>query len=51
MWLAEMITERGIGNGSSFIIFSNIIAGLPTAIVGVYVFIYLFIYLFTYLFV
>ncbi len=36
MWLAEMITDKGIGNGSSFIIFSNIIAGLPTAIVGLY---------------
>ncbi len=32
MWLAELISEKGIGNGSSFIIFSNIIAGLPGGI-------------------
>jgi preprotein translocase subunit SecY len=32
MWLGEQITERGIGNGISLIIFSGIIAGLPTAI-------------------
>ncbi len=36
MWLSELITERGIGNGSSFIIFSNIIAGLPQNIVNAY---------------
>ncbi len=36
MWLAEMITEKGIGNGSSFIIFSNIIASLPGAVIGLY---------------
>ena len=29
MWLAELLTERGIGNGSSFIIFANILSGLP----------------------
>ena len=29
MWLGEQITERGIGNGSSLIIFSGIAAGLP----------------------
>jgi preprotein translocase subunit SecY len=29
MWLAELLTERGIGNGASFIIFANILAGLP----------------------
>ena len=32
MWLGEQITERGIGNGISIIIFVGIIAGLPTAI-------------------
>lgn len=32
MWLGELITERGVGNGSSFIIFANIIASLPTGI-------------------
>jgi preprotein translocase subunit SecY len=30
MWLGEQITERGIGNGSSLIIFSGIAAGLPS---------------------
>jgi len=29
MWLAELITERGIGQGASFLIFANILAGLP----------------------
>ena len=32
MWLGEQITERGIGNGISLIIFSGIVAGLPSAI-------------------
>jgi len=32
MWLGEQITERGIGNGISIIIFTGIVAGLPTAI-------------------
>jgi preprotein translocase subunit SecY len=32
MWLGEQITERGIGNGISLIIFAGIIAGLPAAI-------------------
>ena len=32
MWLGEQITERGIGNGISLIIFSAIVAGLPSAI-------------------
>jgi len=31
MWLGELITEKGVGNGSSFIIFSNIISGAPAA--------------------
>ena len=34
MWLGEQITARGIGNGISLIIFSGIVAGLPTAIGG-----------------
>ncbi len=34
MWLGEQITERGIGNGISLIIFAGIVAGLPTAIGG-----------------
>lgn len=32
MWMGELITERGIGNGTSLIIFANIIARLPEAI-------------------
>lgn len=32
MWLGEQITERGIGNGISIIIFAGIVAGLPAAI-------------------
>jgi len=32
MWLGEQITERGIGNGISLIIFAGIVAGLPDAI-------------------
>ncbi len=34
MWLGEQITERGIGNGISIIIFAGIVAGLPRAIGG-----------------
>jgi preprotein translocase subunit SecY len=34
MWLGEQVTERGVGNGISIIIFSGIIAGLPSAIGG-----------------
>ena len=34
MWLGEQITERGLGNGISIIIFAGIVAGLPNAIVG-----------------
>jgi preprotein translocase subunit SecY len=33
MWLGEQITERGLGNGISLIIFAGIVAGLPSAIV------------------
>ncbi len=32
MWLGEQITERGIGNGISIIIFAGIVAGLPRAV-------------------
>jgi preprotein translocase subunit SecY len=32
MWLGEQITERGIGNGMSLIIFAGIVAGLPSAV-------------------
>jgi preprotein translocase subunit SecY len=34
MWLGEQITERGIGNGISMIIFAGIVAGMPRAIGG-----------------
>ena len=34
MWIGELITQRGIGNGMSLIIFANIMAGLPAAIVS-----------------
>lgn len=34
MWLGEQVTERGIGNGISIIIFSGIVAGLPSAVGG-----------------
>ncbi len=36
MWLGEQITERGIGNGISLIIFSGIVARLPNAVVQTY---------------
>lgn len=34
MWLGEQVTERGIGNGISILIFTGIVAGLPAAIGG-----------------
>lgn len=34
MWLGEQITERGIGNGISLIIFAGIVSGLPDAIIS-----------------
>ena len=34
MWLGEQVTERGIGNGISLIIFAGIVAGLPRAVFG-----------------
>jgi preprotein translocase subunit SecY len=36
MWLGEQITERGIGNGISLIIFAGIVAGMPDALVRLY---------------
>ena len=34
MWLGEQVTERGVGNGISLIIFAGIVAGLPSAVIG-----------------
>lgn len=36
MWLGEQITERGIGNGISLIIFAGIVAGFPNAVVSTF---------------
>ncbi|MDL2269965.1 preprotein translocase subunit SecY [Desulfosarcina sp. OttesenSCG-928-A07] len=36
MWLGEQITERGIGNGISLIIFSGIVASMPTAMMNTF---------------
>ena len=36
MWLGELITDKGIGNGISLFIFGGIISGLPAEIMGVY---------------
>src|SRR6202451_2524486 len=36
MWLGEQITDRGIGNGMSLIIFAGIVVGLPNAISNIY---------------
>jgi preprotein translocase subunit SecY len=36
MWLGEQITERGLGNGISILIFSGIAAGLPNALGGLF---------------
>jgi preprotein translocase subunit SecY len=36
MWLGEQITERGIGNGMSLIIFAGIVVGLPRGILEIY---------------
>jgi preprotein translocase subunit SecY len=36
MWLGEQISERGIGNGMSLIIFTGIVVGLPNAIQSIY---------------
>ena len=32
MWLGELVTERGIGNGMSLLIFTSIAAGFPAAL-------------------
>src|ERR1700729_3443994 len=36
MWLGEQITDRGIGNGMSLLIFSGIVAGLPRGVADLY---------------
>jgi preprotein translocase subunit SecY len=36
MWVGEQITERGLGNGISILIFAGIVAGLPNAIGGLF---------------
>lgn len=36
MWLGEQVTERGLGNGISMIIFAGIAAGLPNAVTGLF---------------
>ncbi len=36
MWLGEQVTERGLGNGISIIIFAGIVAGLPNALAGLF---------------
>jgi preprotein translocase subunit SecY len=36
MWLGEQITQRGVGNGTSLIIFAGIVAGLPSALAGLF---------------
>jgi preprotein translocase subunit SecY len=36
MWIGEQVTERGIGNGVSLIIFAGIVAGLPAAVVTMF---------------
>lgn len=36
MWIGEQITQRGVGNGISLIIFAGIVAGIPSAISGTF---------------
>ena len=36
MWIGEQITQRGVGNGISLIIFAGIVSGIPSAIVGMF---------------
>ena len=36
MWLGEQITERGIGNGVSLLIFAGIVAGIPGSVIGMF---------------
>jgi len=39
MWLGEMITDRGIGNGISLIIFAGIVSRLPSGLVSIYAYV------------
>lgn len=41
MWLGELITEKGLGNGTSLIIFSGILAGLPKSLFNIIKYIFL----------
>jgi preprotein translocase subunit SecY len=36
MWIGEQITQRGMGNGISLIIFAGIVSGIPAAIGGTF---------------
>ena len=36
MWLGEQITERGVGNGMSLLIFAGIVVGLPRGVADLY---------------
>ena len=36
MWMSELLTEKAIGNGASFIIFANILASLPMGVMTLY---------------
>ena len=36
MWLGEQITDRGVGNGMSLLIFAGIVVGLPRAVAELY---------------
>ena len=36
MWLGELITEKGVGNGVSFMIFANILSALPGAVINMF---------------
>ncbi len=36
MWVGEQVTERGVGNGVSLIIFAGIVAGLPVAVINTF---------------
>ncbi|MCL2575008.1 MAG: preprotein translocase subunit SecY [Defluviitaleaceae bacterium] len=36
MWLSELLTEKGMGNGASFIIFANVLSSLPRGIITLY---------------
>jgi preprotein translocase subunit SecY len=36
MWLGELITEKGVGNGVSLIIFAGIVSGLPSSLMNLY---------------